>query len=66
MLDESLIDLLKQHHKDELEDVNAYNELSNKLSQAGFYHEAGILHDIAADEDTHARVIQEILTKTSY
>lgn len=37
----------------------------DELRKEGHYHEAGMIHGIAQEELTHARILKEIVDKTS-
>lgn len=66
MSDVSMREILLQHHKDELEDHEKYIELAKMAYEKGFDCAAGILEDIAHDEETHATAIKHILEKEVY
>lgn len=55
--------VLMEHHKEELADHETYLQLAQKAYEQGFHCAAGILEDIAHDEETHAESLQHILEK---
>lgn len=60
-MDEELIKELKVAHKDEKDDYDHYMALSNKAKLKGCDEAAGILCDMAHDEDTHKKALAYIL-----
>ena len=48
-----------------MKDHDLYCELRDELRKERHYHEAGMIHDIAQEELTHARILKEIVDKTS-
>ena len=52
--------------KEELLDVDTYNNLYESLIADGLFEEAEDIEDIANDEFTHARVLWEILEDWGY
>lgn len=50
------IEVLKQRHKEELEDVETYANLAKKCPEYG-----SILNDISHEEKTHAKLLNYII-----
>lgn len=66
MLNEEIRKHLTEHHEEEMKDYESYCELRDTLRNDGYYHEAGMIHDIAEEEKMHARILKEILDRTSH
>lgn len=63
MSKEELIECIKTHHKDEVEDHNKYTTMDQNAYELDMDYAAGILNDIARDENTHAKALEYILEK---
>lgn len=58
---EKLKEDLMKHFENEMDDIEAYLEMSVRASENGHSALGGILHDIARDEYTHAMAIYNAL-----
>lgn len=56
-----LIQKMHEWHTDENNDYTKYEDMAKALESDGYYHEAGMLRDIAHDEKTHANAIAYII-----
>lgn len=52
---------LKEHIKEEIDDHDVYMKLADAAKKNGMHHMAGVLHDIAKDEKTHATLVMSLL-----
>lgn len=63
MMSEELKKKLLAKHAEEVKDNENYYILVKEMSEAGYGHAAGILADIADEEEKHAEMIKLILDK---
>lgn len=54
-------DQLHQHLTEEQRDHDAYIQLADMAEEEGCCHEAGVLRDIAHEENTHHKLIAELM-----
>lgn len=58
---DQLLNKLKDRHKEELEDRTKYLELASELEKDGAGKAAGIIRDIADEEEIHAQLLEHVL-----
>lgn len=56
-----MIEQIKKHYSDELEDIISYSKMVGELTEPG---ERGIIRDIAKEEHDHSRMLKHILERS--
>lgn len=62
-MNKELADKLHAAYLEEIQDHEKYLALAKECEEAGCHKEAGILRDIANEEESHAHFVNYILTK---
>lgn len=60
-MNDKLKNQIKDFHTEEMKDCQKYHDLIVELKADGCHRAAGIIADIAADEETHAMALSHIM-----
>ena len=52
---------IEDYHKEEIADRDKYKALAEELRREGYDHCAGVMCDMAHEEETHAHMLSHIL-----